>query len=121
MYETVEKLIEHIEKQAEAGYKFGIGDKEMKPLGTYRLYFNEVILADNSMLLVLDEAKVVFLVHSAINYMSTRDIPFCNNMYNYFQAMMKKSTLISSVSEKERTRFFRQLRDKISRRKRRID
>jgi hypothetical protein len=117
LYEKWEKVIYHIETQAEVGYKFQIGDREMKPLAGYKVYFNEVILGDNSMMALLDGVKLAIITHSNINYMLTRDVNFCENLYNYIQGLMKRSTLISKVSEKERSKFFRILRDRISRRK----
>ncbi|HET9824976.1 MAG TPA: helix-turn-helix transcriptional regulator [Chitinophagaceae bacterium] len=117
LYETWEKVIDHVEKQAERGYKFKHGDPEMKPIGPYRVYFNEVFLGDNSFIVLLEGAKMALLVHTAINYMSTRDVNFCENMYDYVQSLMKRSTLISQVSEKERSKFFRSLRERIARRK----
>src|SRR6185295_2412154 len=48
LYEAWGKVIDHVEKQAERGYKFAPNDPDMKPMGPYRVYFNEVILGDNS-------------------------------------------------------------------------
>jgi hypothetical protein len=117
LYESWEKVIDHIERQAERGYKFAYGDPDMKPISSYRVYFNEVILGDNSFIALLDDSKICFSVHTVINYMSTRDVKFCENMYDYIQSLMKRSTLISKVSEKERSKFFRILRERIGRRK----
>ena len=117
LYETWEKVIDHVEKQAERGYKFKYGDPDMKPIGSYRVYFNEVILCDNSFLVTLEGTKMAVISHAVINYMSTRDVSFCENMYDYVQSLMKRSTLISRVSEKERSKFFRILRERIGRRK----
>jgi plasmid maintenance system antidote protein VapI len=117
LYEAWEKVIDHIEKQAERGYKFAYGDPDMKPISSYRVYFNEVILGDNSLIVLLEDSKICFTVHTVINYMSTRDVSFCENMYDYIQGLMKRSTLISKVSEKERSKFFRILRERIGRRK----
>ncbi len=117
LYEAWEKVIDHIENQAEKGYKFIYGDPEMKPVGSYRVYFNEVILGDNSMIIILDGVKMALMPHTAINYMTTRDMNFCENNFNYLQSLMKRSTLISKVSEKERSKFFRTLRERIARRK----
>jgi hypothetical protein len=117
LYEAWEKVIDHVEKQAERGYKFKYGDPEMKPIGNYRVYFNEVILGDNSLIVLLEGTKMALVSHTVINYMSTRNVDFCENMYDYVQSLMKRSTLISKVSEKERSKFFRILRDRISRRK----
>jgi hypothetical protein len=117
LYEAWEKVIDHVEKQAERGYKFKYGDLEMKPIGNYRVYFNEVILGDNSLIVLLEGTKMTLMPHTVINYMTTRDVTFCENMYDYVQSLMKRSTLISKVSEKERSKFFRILRERIARRK----
>ncbi len=121
LYEAVEKLWYHLEKQASLGYKFNYGDPEQKPIGKFRMYFNEVLLGDNNMLVVLDGAKLSYISHTTINYMLTRDLVFNENMYNHLQNQMKRSTLISAVSEKERAKFFRIIRDRIARRKEALD
>ena len=57
------------------------------------------------------------MTHTTFNFMLTRDMAFTENMYNHMQTQMKRSTLISEVSEKERSKFFRIIRERISRRK----
>ncbi len=121
LYEALEKLWYHLEKQASLGYKFNYGDPEQKPIGKFRMYFNEVLLGDNNMLVVLDGAKLSYISHTTINFMITRDMVFNENMYNHLQNLMKRSTLISAVSEKERAKFFRIIRDRIARRKEALD
>jgi len=74
-------------------------------------------LGDNSFLVLLEGTKMALVTHTVINYMQTRDINFCENMYDYVQSLMKRSTLISKVSEKERSKFFRILKERIARRK----
>lgn len=117
VYEGVEKILDHLEEQAKRGYKFNINDPEKKPLGKYFMYFNEIVLLDNSMVLVLDNSKIAILPHTAINYLVTRDIAYCENFYNYVQNLIKRSTLISEVSEKERSRYFRRMHERIDKRK----
>jgi hypothetical protein len=117
LYEALEKIWDHLEKQAALGYKFGIDDPEQKPLGEFKMYFNEVLLGDNSILVVTDNLKMAFMTHTTFNFMMTRDVTFTENMYKHMQTQMKRSTLISEVSEKERSRFFRIIRDRIQKRK----
>ena len=117
LYEALEKTWDHLEKQAALGYKFRIDDPEQKPLGEYKMYFNEVLLGDNSILVVTDNLKMAFMTHTTFNFMMTRDVGFTENMYSHMQTQMKRSTLISEVSEKERSRFFRIIRDRIQKRK----
>jgi transcriptional regulator with XRE-family HTH domain len=117
LYDAWEKVIDHIEKQAELGYKFKYGDPSMRRIGNFRVYFNEVILGDNSMVILLGESKMCLISHTVMNYMMTRDVKFCESMFNFVQSLMQRSTLISEVSEKERSKFFRILRERIARRK----
>ena len=117
LYEAIEKTWDHLEKQASLGYKFKYGDPEQKPTGEFKMYFNEVMLGDNSMLAINDGVKMSFLTHTTINYMMTRDVAFTENMYTQMQNQMKRSTLISDVSEKERSRFFHIIRERIAKRK----
>lgn len=117
VYESLEKLFTHLETQAERGYKFSSDDATKERLADFQMYFNEVVIGDNSILAVLDKSKLAFLTHTGINFMVTRDLQFCENMHNYYQNLMRKSTLISSVSERERSRFFKVLRNRIAARK----
>ena len=117
LYEAIGKLWDHLEKQAALGYKFNYGDPEEKRLGEFKMYFNEVLLGDNNSLVVLDGIKMSYVSHSTINFMFTKDLAFNENMYKHIQNQMKRSTLISEVSEKERSRFFRIIRDRINSRK----
>jgi hypothetical protein len=113
LYDALEKSINHLEKQAEVGYKFNPGDPLMKPMGGFKMYYSEVVTLDNSILAVLDGARISYQTHTIFNFMMTRDLGFCEYVHETVQMLMRKSTLISSVSEKERMRFFNRLRDKI--------
>lgn len=117
LYEAIGKLWDHLEKQAAFGYKFTYGDPEQKPMGELKMYFNEVLLGDNNMLVEMDGTRMAYVSHTTINFMITRDEVFTKNMYQHIQNQMKRSTLISEVSEKERSRFFRIIRERIEHRK----
>ncbi len=117
LYEALEKMINHLEYQATEGFKFDVNDIDKRPLASFQMYFNEIILLENSILARLDGSKAAFLVHNVLNFLVTRDPRFCDNMYGYIQNLIKKSTLISTVSERERSRFFKHLRQRIRGRK----
>ena len=117
IYEGIEKVIDHLEEQAKRGYKFLPGDPDKKPCGKFKMYFNEIVIQDNNMMALLDNSKISFVPHTAINYLMTRDIAYSDNFYQYVQNLVKRSTLISEVSEKERSRFFRRMRERIRKRK----
>ena len=116
LYEALYQLIEHLEKQAESGEKFSIDGQPEGNKNNFQLYFNEVILGHNTILSITNEQKTVFINHGVLNYMITRDNRFCNYTKKSMENIMRKSSLISSVSEKERNRFFQVLKEKINHR-----
>jgi hypothetical protein len=116
LYNAVEKLISHLEFQATEGYKFVVDDLK-KPLGSYQMYFNEIIILDGNYLITLDGTRIAVIVHNVMNFLQTSDVRFCDNMYLHIENLKKKSTLISTVSERERSRFFKYLRQRIETRK----
>ena len=113
LYEKMEDLVNHIERQAEMGIKFLIGTEPSPKPATYNMFVNELILGDNTFLAELDNMKLTFLNHSVLYFVATADEQFNNAMFNNLDNLTKKSTQLSSIGEKERLRFFNRLRDKI--------
>ncbi len=114
LYDKLEELINHIEKQAELGLKFNIGTEPWKDSPEYRLFTNELILGDNTVLAELDDNRITFLNHSVLYFIGTRDERFNNAMFTNIENLVKKSNLISKVGEKDRIGFFNKLRKKIN-------
>ena len=79
-----------------------------------------MILGDNTIMVVTDRVKTVFLNYDVLNYMYTRDETFTDPCYTDMQNMMKKSTLISQTGEKQRNIFFGILMNKIKERKKNL-
>ena len=113
LYRAVLKLIDHIEKQAELGLKFSVDCEPADNAAPYNLFNNELILADNTVMAELDNMRTTFLNHSVINYVSTRDVRFNAHMMDAIQNLIRKSTQLSRVGERERIRFFNRIRDKV--------
>ncbi len=115
LYNKTEELINHLEKQAEFGCKFNIGEEPGRESAEYRLFVNELILGDNTYLAELDDMKLSFLNHSVLYFVATKDERFNATISENMQNLIKKSTQISSVGEKERVKFFNRLREEIHR------
>ena len=88
--------------------------------GNYKLYCNEVLLGDNTILILKDGRSKTFLTYNVINLLVTENSMLCNQVETSLRNLTKKSTLISSTSEKERHRFFNTLFQKIDDLKARI-
>lgn len=117
IYDCMGMILNHAERQASMGKKFPIFLNENWAGSSYKLYNNEVFLGDNTILVDAGIFKIVFINHSVINYMATRDEVFCNHINGSIQNTMQRSQLISSTGEKERARFFNAMRENIARRR----
>ncbi|MFL5789652.1 MAG: hypothetical protein ACJ748_16445 [Flavisolibacter sp.] len=113
IYERLYKVIEMIEFYAENGDKHH-PDTPLAKGADYKMYINEFILGDNTILVELNDKKLVYINHGVINYMKTTDEKFCAFTYDHFQNIIKRSTPISGVNEKERSRFFNKIKEKIT-------
>jgi hypothetical protein len=113
IYKNLYEMIEHVERQAEAGCKFAINSKPTPASATYKFYVNEFMLGDNCNLAILNNTKVVYINHSVLNIIMTKDPVFTEYTYQHAQNLIRRSTLMSYVGEKERRKFFNGLREKI--------
>lgn len=113
LFEELELLINHIERQAEAGVKFGLLQQPHPSNSVYRMFVNELILGDNTYLATLEDKRIVFLNHSVLYFVATSDERFTATTIQNLQNLERKSTMISGTGEKERTMFFNNLRRKI--------
>lgn len=111
-----EKLVlwlKHLREQAEYGFKFIYGLKPQGIEGSFKLYENEVVLNDNTILADLDGNLVTYLTYNVVSLLVTRDKAFTRSIRNYLAGLIKKSILISSSAARERDRFFNGLTDQI--------
>lgn len=117
LYNKLGDLITHIEVQAEKGKKFTVGEIVKTNAASFNMFNNEVVIGDNTCLADLGKIKLTYLNHSVINFITTRDARFNNYIYESIINLIHKSTQISVVGEKDRSRFFNKLREEIHARK----
>ena len=98
--------IELIQKFAEKGTKI------LKPVNgnqekNYQLYFSEMEITNNCVYVNVGSLKSVYLGHFTFSTMSTLNDSYCEETYNWMNTIIKKSTLISGISEKHRYQVFK--------------
>ncbi|MFI5133152.1 MAG: helix-turn-helix domain-containing protein [Chitinophagales bacterium] len=120
VYESLEETILHLKNQAELGCKFLPDENPQTKKNNFKFFFNRVVLGDNTVMVITDHLKTAFLNYDVLNYMQTRDETFCSLRYDDLQNLIKKSTLISQTSEKQRNIFFGIMLSKIEDRKRNL-
>ncbi|MCH8902405.1 MAG: hypothetical protein IIA45_00585 [Bacteroidetes bacterium] len=107
------ELIEHIERQAEEETKFEPGLAPANVNGEFKLYFNDLVLLDHSVLVKTGEGGITYLLNNAINYLASRNQAFFEHNYKWTQNMLKRMTLISGSAEKERRMFFNEVKETV--------
>lgn len=114
-------LMNHIRKMAEYSYKFKYDRTEALPpevldqsyVPNYKLYFNEVVHTDNTVLIDAGGEYRTYLTNNGINSFYTKSKRFYDDTYRSVDILLQKSTLISGTSEKERNRIFNLYNKKI--------
>ena len=115
IYDSLESTILHLKDQVDYGAKFLPADKN--PSGrkkNFNFYYNRVLLGDNTILVSTGQERQVFLNYEALSYLNTKDKDFCDGCYSGLQHLMKKGSIISATSEKQRNIFFGILLGKIT-------
>ncbi len=111
--EKLLELINHLKMQAELGFKFHFGKQPTGEEGNFLLYYNDIILTDNTMLVKAENNELSYITNNAINLLSTHNKSFYDYNYQWYKNLIQKSSLISGIAEKERSRFFIKLSEKI--------
>lgn len=113
VYTCLQKTVDHIEAQAERGAKFPMNAPQTVKGAPFKLYINEFVVGDNTYLVHLNDSRMVVLNHAVLNTIRTKDAQFTQSTEEHFQNIIRRSTQISEVGEKERSRFFHSMREKI--------
>ena len=104
---SLKEEVQVIQKQAETGSKVLIPGKDPIYNNNYELFFSEIEITNNTVLVKLNETKMVYIGHQTFNTMSTSNKTYCNETDAWLENIIKKSTPLSGVSEKHRYQFFK--------------
>jgi len=106
VYRAVEQTILHLKDQVEYGCKFMPGENQQTKKLNFTFFYNRVVLGDNTILVTTDNIKTAYLNYDVLDYMVTRDEGFCNQCVEDLNNLMRRATVISQTSEKQRNIFF---------------
>jgi hypothetical protein len=115
IYESLAGVIEHIRLQAEAGVKFLPGETANGKKSNFQFFHNRLVLGDNAIMVLANGKRTLYFNYDVLNYMSTQDESFCDNVYKKIQVFIRRATILSTVSEKQRNMFFNGLLKRIPR------
>jgi hypothetical protein len=113
LYAKLEEMVDHMENMCNAGRKYFPGQKPLLSQPSLKMYVNDFVIGDNGNLAILNGNKMCFMAHNTMNLLSTQDEEFCNYSYDFIQNIIRKSTQISDIGERERVIFFNMIRERI--------
>jgi len=113
IYTALGQTIDHLQHQVELGKKMLPGENPEHKPELFTFFYNRITLGDNTILVKTNRGDITFLNFEVLNYMFTADGDFCGDTYKGLQNIMKRATIISQASEKQRNSFFNILRNKI--------
>ena len=85
--------------------------------GMFKLFYNEFLLTDTTYLFKLGDKRIASITYNTLNILTTTQESFCRETEDFLNNVINKSTLISTVGERERNKFFNQMERRISERK----
>jgi hypothetical protein len=118
--DSVSQYLDHIKKQADCGKKFMAGSEPDAKSGEFKMYNNEVVRTDNTILARIGDRTVTYLTHCTMNFMSTANEQFSTTTREWMLNLIKRSDLISTVSEKHRNQFFASQQAQVKRTRERL-
>jgi hypothetical protein len=117
VYDALEETVLHVREQADQGSKFLPGEDPQLLSENLKFFFNRVVLGDNTIMAVTDKGRMAYINYGNLNYLVTRDENFCGSLFEDFENLIRRSTLISVTGERQRNVFFNILLSKIKERK----
>jgi hypothetical protein len=111
--DVLDLWLNHVEQEAECGYRFMYGNPATGIQNSFNLYSNEIPLTNNIIMVNLDGIKTIYQTYNVINVLITSNTSFCEQVDESLRIIMQNSTLISGTAAKERNRFFSLLKEKV--------
>lgn len=112
--DSLKKMLNHLKDEAEDGAKYLPGNSAVSGSASHKVYINEVLLGNNTILLSLDGQQYCYINYNGLNYFKTKDVRFTTRSMQHFNTLVSRSTHISGTGEKYRNKYFGWLEDKVN-------
>ncbi len=119
--DSLRQVIDTIQNYADNSSKnSGMSNAGSEDVKNYELYFSDIEITNNSVLVKTDAGKAVYLGHFSFYTMTTINGIYCDKTEEWLLSLIKRSTLLSGIAEKQRYQFFRKMFALIEELKKRI-
>ena len=98
-------ILQELKKMAQAIN--GYAEDENKSKNTsFNLYNSDLVIGTNCIHVTLAGSVMSYISFNTMNSLTTSNHQFCEEIEHWMKNLIKKSTLISSIAEKQRFQFF---------------
>ena len=111
--DSLHLMLQHLQEQAGYGRKFLPTENPVSKKDNFQLFYNRLSLGNDIILTTHENSKTLYVNHDALDYLSCNDEAYCHKVHQKLQTLLRRSTLISSVGEKQRNMFFNSLYTKL--------
>ncbi len=101
LVEEVRNMARYLESCAESGRKLPGDAKE-----NFTLFCSDVVLGTNCIYIQTGGERYAYISFNTMNSLTTNNHEFCEESEHWVKNIIKKSNMISGVSEKQRFQFF---------------
>ncbi len=101
--QELKKMMQAINHYAESENK---SDSGKKPTTSFNLYNSDLVIGTNCIHVNLGGAVFSYISFNTLNSLTTGNQEFCEEIEHWMKNLIKKSTLISGIAEKQRFQFF---------------
>lgn len=99
----LKQLAQSINRYAEEENK---NEKPNASIAQFGLYNSDLVIGTNCIHVTMNEQIVSYISFNTLNSLTTTNQQFCEEIEHWMKNLIKKSTLISGVAEKQRFQFF---------------
>ena len=90
-----------------------ISNRVEKHTERYKLYYNELVLMNNNVLVSTPNQQSLYVPFSILSYYLTSDTLTCKQAERYLDQQLQHSKLLNASGEKEKRTFFNKINSKI--------
>ncbi len=79
----------------------------------FHLYYNELLILNNNVLLSAPEKQSLFVPYTMLGYFITKDAETCSNALDFFKHQLKNSKALNDSGTRDRKLFFNKAHQKV--------
>lgn len=101
--QELKKMAQAINQYAESENKNELNNSNITP---FNLYNSDLVIGTNCIHVTIAGSVISYISFNTMNSLTTSNHQFCEEIEHWMKNLIKKSTLISSIAEKQRFQFF---------------